>query len=81
MQKLIMPFDKLYIKVLSIDLQTSQIFNSTEEMRTRRYGSQVSLLGYLVDETGNVNFPFVGNINVGGLTTSQAAVKIQKALE
>ena len=25
-QKLIMPFDKLYIKVLSIDPQTSQIF-------------------------------------------------------
>ena len=32
-QKLIMPFDKLYIKVLSIDPQTSQIFNSSEEMR------------------------------------------------
>ena len=33
-QKLIMPFDKLYIKVISIDPQTSQIFNATEEMRS-----------------------------------------------
>jgi len=80
MQKLIMPFDKLYIRVLSIDLQTSQIFNSAEEMRSGSYGSMAGLIGYLVDESGNINFPFVGDINVGGLTTSQAASKIQKAL-
>jgi len=79
MQKLIMPFDKLYIKVLSIDLQTSQIFNSTDEMRTSSYGN-TGILGYLVDEKGNINFPFVGDINVGYMTTSQAGIKIQKAL-
>jgi polysaccharide biosynthesis/export protein len=76
-QKLIAPFDKLYIKVISIDPQTSQIFNTTEEMRT---GVSNGVLGYLVDETGNVNFPFVGNINVNNLTTAQASIKIQKAL-
>lgn len=79
-QKVIMPFDKLYIRVLSIDLQTSQIFNSAEEMRSGGYSSMAGLIGYLVDETGNINFPFVGNINVGSLTTAQAAQKIQKAL-
>ena len=79
-QKVIMPFDKLYIRVLSIDLQTSQIFNTTEEMRSSAYGVSSGLLGYLVDEEGNISFPFVGNINVGTLTTSQAAEKIQKAL-
>jgi polysaccharide export outer membrane protein len=77
-QKIIMPFDKLFIKVLSIDPQTSQIFNSSEEMR---YGSGSNgIIGYLVDEGGNINFPFVGKINVAALTTSQAAEKIQKAL-
>lgn len=75
-QKLIMPFDKLYIKVLSIDPNTSQIFNTTEEMR---YGDK-STVGYLVDEKGNINFPFVGNINVVSLTTAQAGEKVQKAL-
>ncbi|MFO7620063.1 MAG: polysaccharide biosynthesis/export family protein [Bacteroidales bacterium] len=79
-QKIITPFDRLYVRVLSIDLQTSQIFNSSEEMRYGSYGSTSGLLGYLVDEAGNVNFPFVGNINVGSLTTTQAAEKIQKAL-
>jgi polysaccharide export outer membrane protein len=76
-QKLIMPFDKLYIKVISIDPQTSQIFNATEEMRS---GTNNGVIGYLVDEKGNVNFPFVGNINVASLTTAQASEKIQKAL-
>ena len=79
-QKTIMPFDKLFIKVLSIDLQTSQIFSSTEEIRSGGYGTS-GIIGYMVDEAGNINFPFVGNINVGSLTTAQAAVKIQKALD
>ena len=76
-QKLIMPFDKLYIKVISIDPQTSQIFNASEEMRS---GSNNGILGYLVDESGNVNLPFVGNIKVVSLTTAQASEKIQKAM-
>jgi polysaccharide export outer membrane protein len=76
-QKLITSFDKLYIKVLSIDPQTSAIFNSSEEIR---YGNASSMVGYFVDEAGNVNLPFVGNVNVGGLTTAKAGDKIQKAL-
>jgi polysaccharide biosynthesis/export protein len=76
-QKLIMPFDKLYIKVISTDVNTSAIFSLTEEMRS---GSNTGILGYLVDEQGNVTFPFVGNINVASLTTAQAAEKIQKTL-
>jgi len=80
LQKVIMPFDKLYIRVLSIDLQTAQIFNTSDEMRSAGYGSMSGLIGYLVDENGNINFPFIGNINVSSLTTAQAAEKIQKAL-
>jgi len=79
-QKLIMPFDRLYIKVISIDMPTNLIFNSTDEMRFVGGGTSTGLLGYLVDEEGNVTFPFVGNINVVSLTTAQAAEKIQKAL-
>jgi polysaccharide export outer membrane protein len=76
-QKLIMPFDKLYIKVISIDPATNQIFGTTEEMRT---GQSNGILGYLVDEKGNINFPFVGSINVINMTTAQASEKIEKAL-
>ena len=38
------------------------------------------LIGYLVDEDGNINFPFVGKIYVASMTTAEAADKIQKAL-
>lgn len=78
-QKTIMPFDRLYIRVLSIDPQTSQIFSTEEEIRSGTYGSG-GIVGYMVDENGNITFPFVGNINVGSLSTAQAAEKIQKAL-
>jgi polysaccharide export outer membrane protein len=74
-----MPFDRLYIRVLSIDPQTSQIFSTEEEIRSGTYGSG-GIVGYMVDENGNITFPFVGNINVGSLSTAQAAEKIQKAL-
>jgi polysaccharide export outer membrane protein len=77
-QKMIMPFDRLYIKVISIDAQTNQIFGASEEMRS---GMANGILGYLVDEAGNINFPFVGSINVASLTTAKAAEKIQKALD
>jgi len=78
-QKVIMPFDKLYIRVLSIDPQINDIFNApTAEMRLSDPGS--GILGYMVDEAGNINFPFVGYINVGGLTTGEAASRVQIAL-
>lgn len=77
-QKLIMPFDKLYIKVLSTDPQTSDIFKISDEIRNT--DSQNSIFGYNVDETGNIVFPFVGKINVGSLSTFDAAQKIQNAL-
>ncbi len=78
-QKIIAPFDKLYIKVFSIDPKTLAIFNTADEMR---YGSgNNGVIGYLVDENGNINFPFVSNIKVSSLTAAQAADKIQKALK
>lgn len=76
-EKLIMPFDRLYIRVLSIDPQTTQIFNFSEDSR---YDLSGSIIGYLVNDAGNINFPFVGDINVTNMTTSQAAAKIQKSL-
>ncbi len=77
-QKTIMPFDRLYIRILSIDPQIRQIFDIPEEARYS--ASSTSIIGYLVDEAGDINFPFTGKINVVGLTTSDAGAKIQSAL-
>jgi polysaccharide export outer membrane protein len=76
-QKRISPFDNLYIRVLSTDEKTAQIFNSTEQTQ---FNQSVNTISFLVDEKGNVNFPFAGNINVGGLSLAQASDRIQKSL-
>jgi polysaccharide export outer membrane protein len=76
-QKRISPFDNLFIKILSTDEKTSKIFNASEQIALNLPLNTVS---FLIDEKGNVNFPFVGNINVGGLTLAEASIKLQKAL-
>ncbi len=78
LQKAILPFDRLYIRVLSIDPQTRQIFDTPDEVRYSSAAS--SVLGYLVDESGNIDFPFIGKVNVGSLSLADAGVKIQTAL-
>lgn len=77
-QKTILPFDKLYIRILSIDPQTRTIFDFPDDVRYSNAGT--SIIGYLVDESGNIDFPFVGKINVGSLTLTDAGKKIQTAL-
>jgi polysaccharide export outer membrane protein len=76
-QKLIMPFDKLYIKVFSIDEKTYQLFNSNDNQGS---SSTTSVIGYLVNGSGKINFPFVGEVLVSGLTTTQAGLKLSDAL-
>ena len=76
--KLISPFDNLYIKVLSTDEKTSKIFNTADDFRGT-YGMN-GLMGYMVDERGNINFPFVGDISVAGKNTTEASEKIHEAL-
>jgi polysaccharide biosynthesis/export protein len=76
--KTILPYDRLYIRILSIDPQTRLIFDFPEEVRYSDASN--TIIGYLVDEAGNIDFPFVGKINVGSLTLSDAGTKIQTAL-
>lgn len=67
----IQAFDQLSIIVLSADQQTAQILN---------YAGENQEVGYQVDQSGNVFFPFAGNINIAGLTTAQAAEKIRDTI-
>ncbi len=75
--KLISPFDKLYVKVYSIEEKTNLIFGANENMSM---GSTAGMIGYLVDEAGDINFPLTGKIHVGGLSTDEASVKINESL-
>lgn len=76
--KRIQPFDNLYIKVLSIDAETAQIFSNETVMNGP--GFDVNLISYAVNEKGMIDFPFVGEIDVNNLTLKEAKLKIEKEL-
>ncbi len=76
-QKLIVPFDKLYIKVFSIDDKTNMLFSSSSNLAS---SASVNIVGYLVAEDGTINFPFIGKINLNGLNLEQASEKLGKSL-
>jgi polysaccharide export outer membrane protein len=74
-EKLIQPYDYLYVRIFSLDQRTNDIFNdrSGNSMNTE-------LLSYPVDDNGNINLPFIGLVAVKDLTINQAKDKIEKAL-
>jgi polysaccharide export outer membrane protein len=73
----VMPHDNLYIRVITPDPQWSELFNSmpvgvggslTEE--------SAGLFGYSVDESGMIEIPFVGKVEVGGHTLSEIKTEL-----
>lgn len=76
--KRIQPFDNLYIKVLSIEAETAQIFSNETMMNGA--GFDVNLISYTVNEKGIIDFPFIGEIDVNNLTLKEAKLKIENAL-
>lgn len=72
-EKKIQPFDNIYVKVSSIDEKTASIFAD----QARVTGQDINLISYTVDESGYINFPFVGEIYVKDFTLKDAQQKIQ----
>lgn len=72
-EKKIQPFDNIYIKVSSIDEKTASIFAD----QSRITGGNIDLISYTVDQSGYVNFPFVGELYVKDLTLGEAQQKIE----
>lgn len=71
----IMPKDQLTITVITTDPQASAPFNLSVTNTVGTSGQLSSgggsLQGYLVDNTGYINFPVIGKIHVAGLTKGQ----------
>jgi polysaccharide export outer membrane protein len=77
-----MPYDNLYIRVITPDPQWSVLFNTmpvgaggavTEE--------SAALFGYPVDIEGKIEMPFVGKIEVGGETLSEIKVELDSVFK
>lgn len=70
-----MPYDNLYIRVITPDPQWSELFNM--EMGTAGMTQEsAALSGYTVDDDGNIEIPYVGKVRVGGKTISDIKIEL-----
>ena len=81
----IQPKDILTISVHTTNPEASLPFNLTvaniqQQGRANALTTQSALLPYLVDNNGEIDFPVVGKIKMGGLTKNEAEHTIKKAL-
>lgn len=77
------PYDKISIIVGSRDAKLSALFNLP--VVTEGVGSSDSIGGrgismYTVDRQGNIDFPVIGSLHVGGLTRDSVAKMIKRRL-
>lgn len=81
----IMPKDELTITVSTTDADAAIPFNMTVataySQNTRSTYSQPMLQSYLVDNQGNIEFPIVGTLHLGGMTKSDAESYIKSKIQ
>jgi len=75
--KLIEPNDRLYIKIISIDEQTTQLFDAQSHSTNE---AERQMNGFVVSEQGYIDFPFVGKLHVAGLSIEDARKTVEKEL-
>lgn len=73
----IQPDDLLSITVFGRDMEATRIFNQESNVGVSSGESRQS---YLVDEEGNIEFPVLGKIKLGGLTRSEAILYMKGLL-
>jgi polysaccharide biosynthesis/export protein len=78
-QTLIMPFDRISVQVISIDEKSNLLLSSITGPNSQ-VGGPAGSSGYLVDGSGYIDYPFVGKIKLGNITTEQAGSTLAKAL-
>lgn len=81
----IQPDDLLSITVSSLNPESNILFNNGV-LPTAGSGSQVAVPsraseGYLVDKNGDINFPVIGSVSLGGLTKAEANEKLTLAIK
>lgn len=79
----IQPEDILGINVSSLNPEASAIFNyNLNRVNGNNYDNSVDnpVVGYLVDQDGDIQIPLIGTMEVAGYTTSEISEKLQTML-
>ena len=71
----ILPYDNIYIRVLTPDPQWSSLFN-TDVGTGGLTQESAALAGYPVDSDGNIEIPFVGKVKVSGKTLTEIKTEL-----
>jgi polysaccharide export outer membrane protein len=77
----IMNYDILYVRVITPDPQWSALFNTSTEAGGVITEETATLTGYPVDGDGNIEIPFVGKVQVAGITLSELKVKLDSVFK
>jgi polysaccharide export outer membrane protein len=75
--------DLLSISVSSLSTQASSVFNSPNTSgtsTTNASGGSIQSTGYLVNNDGDIKFPFLGKIKAAGLTEQQLEETVTQSL-
>ena len=77
----IQPGDNLYIKISSLDEESSKYYNELGSSGGTSSGTSLYLNSYLVNDSGYFNFPSLGYINVWNKTAEDVEDFIQHSFE
>ena len=79
------PNDLLSINVTALDMDAARPFNlfvsSPNTVKNLGVNGQIQQQTYLVDEKGEINFPVLGKLNIGGLSRDEATSLLEKKLK
>lgn len=66
--------DILYIRILSMNKEVTELINTSPSFSTNMYTNDASfyLYGYNVNDSGDIEIPMVGKVNVTGKTLEEA---------
>lgn len=79
---ILQPGDVVYIKVLSLDKETSALFNLDDRGGSSATGEvSTALKGYTIDEKGFIRLPMLDTIYVASLSISDAERKVQSRID
>jgi polysaccharide biosynthesis/export protein len=78
----IKPNDELYIRVSSFDDVAFNFFNTQANANYMTYSNDVSisLISFIVNDSGYINFPILGQVQIADLTIDEATEKLRSML-
>lgn len=82
----IQPKDYLYIRVLTPNEEVAALYNlsgaqGSSNMSTMMQGGNAKFMSYVVNDEGNIDFPYVGDVYVKGLTLAQIKENLNQILK